>query len=42
MRPIVKAHAKPEICIEYALRDGAEPLGGTLPPLTCRKRARPC
>jgi len=31
MRPIVKAHAKPEICIEYALRDGAEPLGGTLP-----------
>jgi len=33
MRPIVKAHAKPEICIEYALRDGAEPLGGTLPTL---------
>ncbi len=33
MRPIVKAHARPEICIEYALRDGAEPLGGTLPTL---------
>lgn len=33
MRPIVKAHPKPEICIAYALREGAEPLGGTLPAL---------